>query len=69
MDPAPLYRAHLDILLARVATALQRGGFDAVLARCGVQHIGGRLDGDAAGAGIGVHALVCAVPDVRAGGI
>lgn len=37
MDPAPLYRAHLDTLLARVATALERGGFDHLLIAAGVQ--------------------------------
>lgn len=37
MDPAPLYRAHLDVLLARVATALERGGFDHLLIGSGVQ--------------------------------
>ena len=36
MDPAPLYRAHLDTLLARVATALQRGGFEHLLIGSGV---------------------------------
>lgn len=37
MDPAPLYRAHLDTLLARVATALERGGFEHLLIGSGVQ--------------------------------
>jgi Xaa-Pro dipeptidase len=36
MDPAPLYRAHLDTLLSRVATALERGGFDHLLIASGV---------------------------------
>lgn len=37
MDPAPLYRAHLDTLLSRAATALERGGFDHLLIASGVQ--------------------------------